>query len=112
MGLHDTPPAAELAAAVEDFLRTDVMPAVDGPLKFQALVAANVMAIIGRELSLGPAQERGHRERLSGLGVADDAQLAAVIRSGAMDDRFGEVIEALRQSVADKVAVANPKWAR
>jgi hypothetical protein len=112
MALHDFPPAAELAAAVEDFLRTDVMPAVEGPLKFQALVAANVMAIIARELSLGPDQERGHAERLAGLGFASDADLAAAIRSGAMDERFGEVIDALRQSVADKVAVANPKWAR
>jgi len=112
MSLHDTPPAADLAAAVEDFLRTDVMAAVDGPLKFQALVAANVMAIIGRELTLGPDQELGHAERLAGLGMADDAELAAAIRSGAMDHRFAEVIEALRQSVADKVAVTNPKWAR
>jgi hypothetical protein len=112
MALHDAPPAADLAAAVEDFLRTDVMPAVDGPLKFQALVAANVMAIIGRELTLGAAQELSHAARLAGLGVADDAGLAAAIRSGAMDERFGEIIDALRQSVADKVAVANPKWAR
>jgi hypothetical protein len=44
--------------------------------------------------------------------MADDAELAAAIRSGAMDERFREVIEALRQSVADKVAVTNPKWAR
>jgi hypothetical protein len=110
--LHDTPPAADLAAAVEDFLRTDVMPAVEGRLKFQALVAANVMAIIGRELRMGADQERGHAERLAGLGVSDDAALAAAIRAGEMDDRFGAVIEALRQSVADKVAVANPKWAR
>ena len=104
--------AADLAAAVEDFLRTDVMPAVDGPLKFQALVAANVMAIIGRELTLGAQQELSHAARLAGLGVADDAELAAAIRRGAMDERFGEIIDALRQSVADKVAVANPKWAR
>jgi hypothetical protein len=88
------------------------MPAVDGPLRFQAMVAANVMAIIGRELLLGAAQEQGHQQRLKALGVCDDAELAAAIRSGAMDDRFGEIIGALRQSVADKVAVANPKWAR
>jgi hypothetical protein len=112
VALHDTPPAADLAAAVEDFLRTDVMAAVDGPLKFQALVAANVMAIIARELTLGAEQERGHAERLAGLGMSGDAELAAAIHSGAMDDRFTEVIAALRQSVADKVAVTNPKWAR
>jgi len=112
LALHDTPPAADLVAAVEDFLRTDVMGAVDGPLKFQTLVAANVLAIIGRELTLGPDQERGHAERLAGLGMSDDAELAAAIRSGAMDGRFVEVIDALRPSVADKVAVTNPKWAR
>jgi hypothetical protein len=112
MGVHDIPPAADLAAAVEDFLRTDVMAAVDGPLKFQTLVAANVLAIIGRELRLGPDHERQHAERLAALGFTDDSALAAAIRAGELDDRITEVIDALRQTVADKVAVANPKWAR
>ena len=46
----------------------------------------------------------------STLGVADDAALAAAIRSGALDDRMDEVRALVWQSVRDKLAVANPKY--
>ena len=44
------------------------------------------------------------------LGVADDAALAAAIRSGELDDRMDEVRALVWQSVRDKLAVANPKY--
>jgi Domain of unknown function (DUF6285) len=109
MSVHGRPTAAELAAAVEEFLRSEVMPAVTGRLQFHTLVAANVMAILGRELTLGPAQEVEHAERLAGLGFSDDAALAAAVRSGAMDDRVEELLGVLQALVEAKVAVANPK---
>jgi hypothetical protein len=73
-------------------------------------VAANVLAMVERELRLGPAQAEVHRARLAALGVDDDGALAAAIRSGEMDDRQAEVIAALRGAVADKLAVSNPAW--
>jgi hypothetical protein len=110
VSVYGRPTAAELAAAVEEFLRLEVMPALEGRLQFHTRVAANVMAVIRRELTLGPAEEIEQSQRLAGLGVRDDAELAAAIRSGAMDDRVPELLEVLRAAVEAKVAVANPKY--
>jgi Arc/MetJ family transcription regulator len=42
--------------------------------------------------------------------VADDAELAAAIRRGDLDDRYAEVAAAVRATVRDKLLVANPKY--
>lgn len=109
MGLHEFPTAAQLVDAVEQFLRNDVMPALDGRLQFHTLVAANVLAVIGRELELGPQQETEHQDRLTELGVADDAALADAIKNGDLDGRLPELLDVLLADVAAKVTVANPK---
>jgi hypothetical protein len=107
---HDAPSIAELVEAVREWLERDVMPATEGRLRFHARVAVNVLSIVERELALGPAQTAAHAERLAALGFADDAALAAAIRSGELDDRLGEVREAVWASVRDKLAVANPDY--
>jgi Domain of unknown function (DUF6285) len=106
------PTAAQLAEAVEGFLREELMPALEGRLHFQTLVAANVMAILRRELTDGPAHRAAHAERLASLGVADDAELVAAIRAGDMDGRMGELLSTLRPSVEVAAAIANPKHLR
>jgi hypothetical protein len=103
------PSAAQLAEAVEGFLREEVMPALEGRLHFQTLVAANVMAILGRELTDGPQVAAEHAEALASLGIADDEALVAAIRSGDMDGRIGELLDALRPSVEANLKIANPK---
>jgi len=111
VSLHGRPTAVELATAVEEFLRLDVMPELQGRLRFHTLVAANVLAVLARELELGPAQEIAHARRLERLGVRDDAELALAIRTGAMDERLAELLAALTESVDAKLQVANPKYA-
>ncbi len=81
-----------------------------GALSFHARVAANVLAIVERELLEGPGQELAHGARLAELGFADDEQLAAAIRDGGLDTRWDEVVAAVRASVDDKIAVDNPRW--
>ena len=107
---HDVPTAAELLVAVEEFLRGDLLAATEGRLAFHVRVAANVLAMVGRQLALGPQQADAHRARLAALGVASDAELAEAIRTGALDDRLAEVRAAVRAAVADKLAVANPAY--
>jgi aminoglycoside phosphotransferase (APT) family kinase protein len=51
---HGRPTASELLEAVREFLTGQVMPATSGQLAFHARVAANVLAIVARELELGP----------------------------------------------------------
>src|SRR5258707_230431 len=107
---HDPPAIADLVSAVREFLEREAMPALEGRLKFHTRVAANALAIVERELALGPALERTHRPRLARLGFETDAELAAAIRSGVLDDRYAEIANAVRDSVADKLAVANPAY--
>lgn len=107
---HDVPSATELLAAVEGFLRSDVLPATDGRLAFHVRVAANVVSMVSRQLALGPAQARAQAARLAVFGVASEAELAEAIRAGALDDRLPEVRAAVRATVADKLAVANPGY--
>jgi hypothetical protein len=107
---HDLPSTAELVEAVREWLQNDVLAATDGRLQYHTRVAINVLSIVERELALGVEQEEAHLDRLRSLGVADDAELAAAIRSGQFDDRLPEVRALVWESVRDKLAVANPKY--
>jgi aminoglycoside phosphotransferase (APT) family kinase protein len=107
---HDRPSGAELAEAVREWVETDVAGATDGRVRFHTRVAGNVLAIIERELRFGPAHAEAHRRRLDRLGFDDDAALAAAVRAGSVDDRFGEVRAEVWASVRDKLAVAHPGY--
>ncbi len=107
---HDVPSAPELLDAVREFLESEVIPHTDGRRRFEARVAANVVAMVQREMILGPEQSTVHIERLNRLGVADDEALARAIRSGKLAERGNEVRAAVRATVADKLRVANPTY--
>jgi hypothetical protein len=107
---HDRPSGPALLNAVRDFLATEVgsRDTSDPVLKFHARVAANALRIAEREALLAPAHEQAHRKRLAALGCADDKDLCAKIRDGSLNHRFGDVTEATRAAVVDKLTVANP----
>ena len=77
-GLNGRPTAAELVAAVAEFLEGDVRSATTGSVNFHALVAANVLRTVQREL----LDEDGDRPQaaLTRLGLPDEGHLAAAIR--------------------------------
>ena len=106
---HDAPDAASLVEAVREFLERDVLAATTGRVHFHTRVAMNVLAMVERELAGGAEQERRHTVGLGRLGFASDAELAAAIRSGALDHRIGEVAAFVRDTVRAKLAVANPR---
>ena len=107
---HDIPTAAQLVEAVREFLERDVMAATEGRVQFHTRVAINVLGMVERELATGAAQAAIHAEGLAELGVADEAELAAAIRDGRLDDRTAEVTAFVRRTVTDKLRVANPKY--
>lgn len=109
-GPHDAPDTAELVEAVREWIESDVITATDGRLRFHSRVAANMLAIVERELALGNQHASAHRERLDSLGVASDADLATAIRRGDLDDRLDDVRRVLRSTIDDKLAVANPAY--
>lgn len=109
--LNGRPTAAELAEAVEEFLRREALGSLEGRRQYHARVAANVCAILARELRHGPALAAAAAEALGRAGMASEAELAGAIRSGACDWRRPEVVAALHALVAARLAVANPGYA-
>ena len=110
--LHDVPTAAELVEAVREWLDRDVLDATDGRLRFHTRVASNVLAMVQRELELGPELSAAHRARLDRLGVGSDRELASAIRAGDFAGREAELAPHLHRTVADKLRVANPRHLR
>jgi hypothetical protein len=124
--VNDRPDAQELLGAVERFLREDVVPALDGPRRLHARVAANVVAMVGREIAHGDADLReewcGLVELLGRQGESPPADVAALqhqvneageelvrrIRAGDADaGPFREaVLTHLKRSVDAKLAVS------
>ncbi|HJQ82948.1 MAG TPA: DUF6285 domain-containing protein [Candidatus Binatia bacterium] len=128
--MQDRPWVAELLAAIQRFLERDVVPALDGPKQFHARVAANVLAIVGRELADEEASLGAEWQRLATLlgetptepprGIealraavrAANAALAERIRRGDADEgAFGAAVRrAVRETVVEKLRVANPRF--
>lgn len=114
--MQGRPTAVELLEAVREFLERDVMPAVEGRVAFHTRVAVNALGMLERETTLGPRLDAQERDRFAALLGRDGSvpelnrALADAIRSGALDDRRDDVIEALRASVGAKLAVANPGY--
>ena len=106
--LSGRPTAAELVAAVADFLDHDVRAACDGQVGFHARVAANVLRIVERELLDDSVVEVV--EALDGLGFADEASLSRAIRRGQLDDRGAEVMACLRILVRHRLSIAHPGY--
>ena len=127
--MQDRPTYTELLEAVQHFLEADAVPALEGTKKFHARVAANVVAIIRRELQNQDAQLRAEWARLDAvLGVAEPApadrselrrrlrartsELCERIQRGDADTGAwrAAVLDHVRQTVVDKLRVANPKY--
>jgi Domain of unknown function (DUF6285) len=107
-GLYGRPTAAELVAAVAEFIEGDVRDATGGQVNFHARVAANVLRIVERELLDTSAADA--EEALVGLGFSDEAGLAAAIRAGGLDGRGDDVTTCLRTLVRHRLAVAHPGY--
>lgn len=108
IGGYGRPLAAELVAAVAEFLETDVRAATSGQVNFHSRVAANALRIVERELLDESEAESG--AALAGLGFSDEEQLAAAIRAGELDERAADVTACLRTLVRHRLAVAHPGY--
>ncbi|HEY9305132.1 MAG TPA: DUF6285 domain-containing protein [Mycobacterium sp.] len=108
--LHGRPTAAELVAAVAEFLETDVRESTTGQVNFHARVAANVLRIVERELLDESAGEV--TKALADAGFDDEAQLAAAIRAGNLDGASDRLKSALQALVRHRLAVAHPGYDR
>jgi hypothetical protein len=114
--MHDRPSAAQLIAAVRDFLERTALPELRGHSAFHARVAANALAIVERELALGAEQDAAERERLRAL-LGHDGALEAQNRELCREIRAGRITldapglrEHLRATTLAKLAVDQPGY--
>ncbi|HUB55082.1 MAG TPA: DUF6285 domain-containing protein [Mycobacterium sp.] len=105
---YGRPTAAELIAAVAEFLETDVRDSTTGQVNFHARVAANALRIVERELLAN--SDDGVDTALAGVGCVDETQLAAAIRSGELAGDSDQVQSALRALVVRRLAAAHPGY--
>lgn len=108
--LYGRPTAGELLEALREWVEGDVRDATSGRVAFHTRVAANALAMLERQVELGPAHEAAHQARLQALGHPDDGSLAEAIREGREDHRIDEVRAEVARSVRSKLEVANPRW--
>jgi alcohol dehydrogenase class IV len=129
--MQDRPTMLELLAAVRGFLEGDLGPVLEGRRRFHALVAANVLRIVERELRGEEEQLARQWDRLAALLGVDgsgkpqavsalrdavrelETRLAERIRAGDADaGEFADrVRDHVRTTVVEKLAVANPRFA-
>ena len=87
---QDRATADELLAGVAAFLRDEVLPQLGGASAYKCRVAANILAIVQRELVLGGAADRAELTGLQTLlGNDSDA------RGDAIDDIAVRMLQAL-----------------
>ena len=127
--MQDRPTAVELLTSVREFIEQDVLPGLEGRKRFHALVSANVLAIVARELAGEETMLVAEWERLRALLDGGDAPPARLddlkrtvdgltrrlcdrIRAGDADGGpFGDAVRAhVRATVVDKLRIANPKY--
>jgi Domain of unknown function (DUF6285) len=114
---QDRPTAPELLDAVAEYLFAELRPEVPGEQRFKVLVAANVCAVVAREIRMGEEPDRADLELFSELlgQQIDDVRAAAAelsrrLRSGELDDRIDELAPRLEEHVRRKLEIARPGY--
>lgn len=115
--MQDEPSTEELVVVVAEFLRSDVLPRLEGRLAFDVRVAANVLDLVARGLTLGPRAAVAEAERLRALlaisgEVADlNRELCQQIRDGRLPLDAPGLLEHLRATTLEKLAIDQPGYA-
>ena len=112
---RELPLAEELLGGVAGFLKEAVASDASPRVEFLSRVAQNALAIVQRELVLGPGLAKQERQRLASL-LGDDGelldlrwQLVLALRGDLALDTPG-LPEHLRQTVAGQLAVDQPRY--
>ena len=115
--MMDQPSAVELVKAVQAFIETRAMPELKGHTAFHARVAANVLAIVARQLEQGPASDAAELIRLQTiLGRTDgdldalNRELCRLIRTGKISTGDAALGRHLRETTVAKVQIDQPNY--
>jgi len=125
--MQERPDAAELLEAVAEYLFAELRPEVAREQRFRVLVAANVCAVVARELRAGEAPDREDLElfgeligetaepakdpeELTEQARESAAELAKRLRTGELDDQLDELAPRLAEHVRRKLEIARPGY--
>jgi Domain of unknown function (DUF6285) len=110
------PTAKQLVDATAGFLEKVALPVLEGHAAFHGRVALNVLAIVARELELGPAAAIAEKERLDALlgphgDLVDQRRtLCAKLKAGDMNLETPGLAEHLLATVVDRVRIEQPQY--
>lgn len=128
--MQDRPDRVELLGAVARFLGEQVVPTLpDRGLAFRGRIAAWLLELVARELTVGEAHDFAElgalqlllaeplseqptlfAERAEIIGALR-ARLATEIREAPLDEaRFAELAACLKETIADKLSVVQPRF--
>jgi hypothetical protein len=106
------PSTEQLVLSVKTFLETDVIPKLEHRAAFHARVAANVLAIVAREMQQAP--DTVARDALTSLLKRPSdhpaQEVCADIRNGTLSVETDGVVDTLLRVAMTRVAVDNPKY--
>lgn len=106
--------ADELLLAVGTFLRSDLLPQLEGFSAYTTRVAANSLAIVAREIQLRPELDRLDAKAADAYGMQPDdgpvtRQLALKLRDGELAVN-AKLVRYLKQRTLQSLAIDNPKY--
>jgi Domain of unknown function (DUF6285) len=110
------PTTAQLLKAAAKYLEEELMPTLNGYHSFKTRVTANALKTVQRELELRDAQDTAEHKRLLEIlghdGTIEELsrELADKIRAGTMTLDHPKMRDHIKQSLADALAINNPKW--
>jgi hypothetical protein len=114
---QDKPTAPELLESVAEYLFGELRPEVPREQRFKVLVAANICAVVAREIRAGEEPDRADLElfrEILGEESADvhaaAAELSRRLRAGELDDRIEELAPRLEEHVRRKLEIARPGY--
>ncbi|MFV0278227.1 MAG: DUF6285 domain-containing protein [Parahaliea sp.] len=111
------PDSRELIEAIREMMESHLLPALeDQNLVYQCRVSVNILRIVERELQQRAAMDTGEQQRLRQLleleGDLDslNRELVQRIRQGAFDSDDAALLDHLKATTLDKIAIDNPRY--
>src|SRR5688572_7270647 len=125
--MQDKPTASELLEATAEYLFAELRPEVPREQRFRVLVAANLCAVVAREISSGAEPSRedlalfgellgeqreppAEPEALESATREAASELARRLRAGELDNRLEELAPRLEEHVRRKLEIARPGY--
>lgn len=114
--MMDQPSAIEIITAVREFIEKQAITQLSGRTAFHARVAANALAIVGRQLEKSPVLDalemKGLEDILDQKGSPEELNrlLCTRIRSGEIDTTEASVAAHLIRTTLLKVEIDQPTY--